>query len=91
MNTDTIERRDGWAMRLADEAEKAEEAIRREGERRADEINEITKRIRLATVDADFVFQIVATMVSAARDQGTMHSFDLEMLEEAICDLGSGK
>ncbi len=82
------ERIDGYAERLADDTERAEEALRREGEKRADELNEITKRIRLATVDGDFVFQIVSTLVCKARDERTMHSLDLDMLEDAICDLG---
>lgn len=85
-----IERIDGFANRLADEAEKAEEEIRRAGERRADEISEITKRIRLATVDSAFVYAIVSTLVCKARAERTMHTMDLDMLEEAIYDLGGG-
>lgn len=89
MDTDTYcQRIDGYANKLADERDRADEQARLAGERRADEIAEINRRIRLLEVDDSVMFQIVTTLVCKARDEGTMHTIDLDAIEEAICDLG---
>ena len=71
------------------EGEEFEEDLRRLAELRADDLSAVCHRIRQMHIDTDTAYAILSTLVCRAREKDSVHTYDLDAIEEAMERLGT--